>query len=127
MQTSIRILLLLTIVEAQWNIYYTDFISKNDLYIHCLHYKVLDDIVDYYKEHKMFSSPYQIISYCISREKEDPMMMIEGSISSKLKFVYMKERNINAQDLLSWSAPIDLIERYIDYLQTLNINSAFES
>jgi hypothetical protein len=69
MNIFIRILsffmLLLIIIEAQFNIYYTNFVSKTDMYYHCLHYKVLDDIVDYYKADEKFSSPYQIISYCI--------------------------------------------------------------
>ncbi len=52
--------------------------------------------------------------------------MMEGNIYSKLTFAEMNERNINAKDLLSWSAPIDLIERYESYLETPNTFSMFE-
>jgi hypothetical protein len=58
-------LLLSSTVEAQFNLYYTDFISDNDWYYNCLHYKVTDDIVKYGETEKDFQSPYQIIPYCI--------------------------------------------------------------
>jgi hypothetical protein len=51
-------------IDGQFNLYSTHFVSENDLYYDCLHYKVMNDIGNYDNMH-YFQRSYQIIKYCI--------------------------------------------------------------
>ena len=122
------LLLLFGNETEQFNFYMTDYRTQHDSFSHCLHYKVLDNIVDYYKTEEKFQSPYQIISYCfrpLSIEDIDHIdtPMTITNVLSSMTFEQMREKKITANDLLLWSASIDLIESYQSYLESLEEHS----
>ncbi|CAF0759856.1 unnamed protein product [Adineta steineri] len=65
----------------------------------------------------------QIVEYCIRTLSKEIIDINEKSISSKLTFDELKKNNITSTDLMQWSSPIDLIERYEYFLQ-MNTTSA---
>jgi hypothetical protein len=82
---------------------------------------VLDNIVEYNKIDEDFESPYQFIPYCIrpfTKGKEQ----VTGNISLQITFEELKQEKVNAQNLLLWGAPIDLVESYQNYLNKSNFS-----
>ncbi|CAF4054951.1 unnamed protein product, partial [Adineta steineri] len=68
----------------------------------------------------------QIIEYCIRTSmKETAIDSNKKSISSVLTFDELKKKSVTAKDLMEWSSPIDLIERYEYFLQ-MNKSSSNE-
>lgn len=112
--------------ETRFYFYTTHYLTENDSFSHCLYYKVLDNIVLYYRDHEKFQSPSQIIPYCFRpltmKEIENLAIIINNNILSSMAFEEMRKEKINAKDLLSWSAPIDLIENYQSYLESESIS-----
>ncbi|CAF1293771.1 unnamed protein product [Adineta ricciae] len=107
--------------ESQYHLYYTDSTCESDLYYDCLHYKVPDGV---FPPH-----PHQIIPYCIrpliTTEKQ-PSTNVTSHSSLSFRFETLKNLNVNTQDLLTWSAPVDLVERYQSYLDSSRLNSTAE-
>jgi hypothetical protein len=52
---------------------------------------------------------------------------MSNHVARTLRFEEMRNANIQAKDLLLWSAPIDLIERYQEYLEQSNELSSFQT
>ncbi|CAF1022911.1 unnamed protein product [Adineta steineri] len=50
----------------------------------------------------------------------DRLKNVSGDISDKHTFEQLKVNAVRVEDLLSWSAPMDLVERYQEYLATVN-------
>lgn len=73
-------------------------------------------------EESIFSPNFhQIIPYCIrpfNKTEEREVSLRRSGISSNFTFDVLKRKNVTIQDLLLWSAPIDLVERYQNYLDT---------
>ncbi|CAF3940064.1 unnamed protein product, partial [Adineta steineri] len=67
----------------------------------------------------------QIVEYCIRTLSKEIIDINEKSLSSKLTFDELKKNNITSTDLMQWSSPIDLIERYEYFLQ-MNTTSSTE-
>ena len=115
--------------RAQYHIHHTDLISHTDLYYDCLYYKVLDSFLPSNNSANMDTTVEQVIPYCIRplnvNERSD-LKITRDSISSNLTFDELKEKNITIQQLLSWLAPIDLIELYQTYLNTPTLALASE-
>ncbi|CAF1003630.1 unnamed protein product [Adineta steineri] len=119
--------LLLSKTQTQFNLYYTHYANDTNWYYDCLYYKALDPIVKLNVKTD-YRIPYQIIQYCIrptESQNKDHKTLINGSILSVFTFGELSKQNISTSDLLSWSAPVDLIERYEQYIATLN--SSLES
>ena len=101
--------------------YYMDQTDQHDLQYDCLYYRASDNIREQYKQMYTSKKPYQIIPYCIRPKvdienvKEDNLIDV-GDISSILTFASLREKQITTWDLLKWSAAIDLIEFYDEYL-----------
>lgn len=101
-------------LEQNYNLYNTDLMSTHFSH-HCFYYTI---IKQYTLDEKKYESR-QTIEYCIrpiSNEKKT--IMTNGSISSISTFDQLKRKNVSVRNLLDWSTPIDLIERYQYYLQT---------
>ena len=75
----------------------------------CLYYNVLD------KEHKVF----QIIQYCIRFQFNDSMID-NKNYHSWHTFNDLYQANITSHQLYDWSAPVDVIENYENYLENKN-------
>ena len=122
-------LLSVTVVEVQFHLYYTPSINETELYYDCLYYRVLDNAaVD--SVSKNLESPHQLILYCIrpgpNEERQRPSK-IKGNISSRFTFTDLSKERVTPQDLLSWSAPVDLVERYQEFLNTPNSSAASDA
>ncbi|CAF1246622.1 unnamed protein product [Rotaria sordida] len=109
------------LINCQLNLYDTDWKLRNSssifpLQFDCLHYLVLDNIVIY---DDTLNQPRQTIVYCQRpRDKNDlsPILSLNNIQGKKFTFEELQSLNTTIQQLLSWSTPIDLIERYQIYL-----------
>lgn len=103
-------------IIAQFYVYNTDVNNRNDWQHHCLFYYVLDDIVELDDPNTI---QHQIIPYC-ERPIERVVHRSKNSYigtNVSVTFKILKEQQVTSQRLLSWSAPIDLVERYQMYLE----------
>lgn len=82
-------------------------------YYDCLLYRVTNTIVAYGNQESR-----GIISYCMR-----PLLlnnfsgMKNGSVGVIIPFGHLRKKGVREVDLLSWSAPLDLVELYIQYLE----------
>ncbi len=106
---------------SQYHLYYTDLVSESNLYSHCLYYKVFENVYGYDENESFNLNLYQLIPYCI-RSFVNKTEEVNGNILSKFTFEQLQQQQAKTQDLLSWSAPVDLVERYQTYLNTLNVS-----
>ena len=103
---------------TQFYVYNTDVNDRNDWQHHCLFYYVLDNIVEV---EQPIPLQHQMIPYC-----ERPVeRLIHRSASSytgadvSIDFETLKKQQVTSEELFSWSAPVDLIERYQMYLENV--------
>ena len=87
-----------------FNLYYTDTELNNDDH-HCLYYFVPE-----------INLAYQFIEYCIRFSHNEEVLNYTDNDNS-FTFEDLYGKNITSQQLYEWSAPIDLIESYQDYLE----------
>ena len=101
-------------VSAQINLYFTDEIKGNtdNMFVqhHCFYY-----VVDGY------SSP-EIIPFCLS-EPASKWHIEKTNMDSISTFAQLNQKKITSEQLYSWSAPIDVIERYQFYLNQLSVEN----
>ncbi|CAF3725311.1 unnamed protein product [Rotaria sp. Silwood1] len=113
------------LINCQLNLYDTKWKLRNSssifpLQFDCLHYLVLDDIVIY---DDTLNQPRQTIVYCQRpRDENDfsPILSLDNIQGKKFAFEELRSLNTTIQQLLSWSASIDLIERYQIFLANDN-------
>ena len=113
----------LIISKSQYNLYYSDPISENDLHFDCLHYKVSDDIASHTVLGSFPRNSHQIIPYCMRPSittNSQHATILRSSSSFNIPFETLKNLNVTTKDLLSWVAPMDLAERYQSYLDSSN-------
>ncbi|CAF3228479.1 unnamed protein product [Rotaria sp. Silwood2] len=69
-------------------------------------------------------SIYQLISYCL-RPAEQSLINLSSIVTfdSNFTFSTLREKNISSEQLLSWSASIDLAERYQVFLNDISSSS----
>ena len=117
MFVTLRLNVMIWIICAQWtsanfNMYYTHpWVGNFDG--HCLSYTVLDDIVRL--ETSLFH--HQSILYCFRSSDQWTGNGENRSEFTLVAFKQLQMRGTTADQLLQWSAPIDLVERYAAYLQ----------
>ena len=106
-------ILILLVVRpmSQWpfNMYDTDQDSNDDG--HCLLYYAIDMGI---RGKILFRGVHQIIPYCL-RPSEEMQGIFNASLNNNttdavFNFDELREKNINSQLLLSWSAPIDVVD-----------------
>ena len=109
--------------EYQFNIYRTVSYEDGFCLLYYVHYD--DHFFDTYESKPTVS--HQIIPHCLRLLTED--FYDDGSmISSKYTFEELREKNISSQQLLSWSAAIELVEEYEIFLNNpSNISFSNES
>ena len=109
------------IPEQAFNMYNTD--MNDDHY--CLLYYVIDDIID--PDYDSFT--HEIIPYCL-RSSTGSIFIRNSSFNNtngnKYSFAELRKKNISSKMLLSWSAPIDLAERYQIFLSNISSESPSE-
>ncbi len=113
--------------DHQFNMYETEQnITVRHQYYDCLHYYVLNDMKLY--EYLSYILQHQIISYCMrpSNISDDKLLLVNQSLgldkNEALPFRDLLRRGVNSQQLLVWSASIDLVERYQIYLNNPSLS-----
>ena len=100
--------------QPLFNLYYTNLITNNkDTFQHdCL--RLIE--TSKYDDHGV-----QMMLFCLN-ENASMFGIEDDDETSKFTFVQLFEKNITAEQLFYWSTPIDIIEKYQDYLNTKNTN-----
>lgn len=113
--------LLMTSIRGYLNLYHTDrYNDPTSLQYDCLDYYVDDNIVSYKVIYDALA--HQLIAYCIRLDdqyKKPKKIVANISIHGyNYTFLYLKNESITGQQLLSWTATIELVERYEAYLMS---------
>jgi hypothetical protein len=101
------------LVDSRFYLYDSD--NSRDGDFDCLNYYARDDM-DAVVYSKPFTPSYQIISFCRRDNIEDHLISPVGSISS-LTFDELRQKNVSNIQLIEWSVPIDLVERYQAFIE----------
>ena len=116
-------LVTIQVMSERFNMYYTDRGGLPSSDHNCLSYTVLDDII-ILKDVPFFQ--HQSIPYCfrpiaeVTNGTENRTNLTTLGNHTKftvLDFKQLEMMKVHADHLLGWSAPIDLIERYVAYLR----------
>ncbi|CAF3844737.1 unnamed protein product [Adineta steineri] len=79
-------------------------------------YDCLYAVWDMDKNLSFISAPYipnyYLIPYCRRADNEELIYSIDETISTKINFTELRQKNITGEDLLNWFLPIDIIEEY---------------
>jgi hypothetical protein len=101
------------------NVYMTDRVSESQLQNNCFYYHVTNTIISY----ELPMRPgLEIIEYCL--RPLDKMPKRKYNFSSNITiwtFDKLREKQITSKQLYEWSASIDTIERYHDYLNNFSV------
>ena len=92
-----------------FNLYHTDHLI-NGLDRDCLYYHVTNDGI-----------VYQVLEYCI-RFQLNETILYNNNHHSSFTFEDLSKLNITSHQLYTWSASIDLIENYQNYLEKKNLS-----
>jgi hypothetical protein len=119
------IFLLSMVPTTALELYRTDRINKNAtlcqfIYYDCLLYHVSDTIVAYGSVGARGIIPYcmrPLAAKNISEERS-------GHVGEVILFEYLRKDGVREEDLLSWSAPVDLVEMYLAYVEKSDVFSS---
>ena len=124
LQVFLLILVHFTNIVCEFNLYDTDSSFKtNLLQSDCLNYYAYHEKIVYQELSDLVEEK---IPYCVRSTKNSNKLnrMTVSPFSTRLSFNQMRLSNISIHKLLSWSIPIEVIERYQIYLnepsKTLN-------
>ncbi|CAF1023211.1 unnamed protein product [Rotaria sp. Silwood1] len=100
-------------VHTQYSLYYSDIRQNSYLTFDCLYTQIIEGELNTYSSYIMNN---QLTSYCRrpdNDEKQDEISdMLEENIANKITFNELRKKGVTSEQLLSWSAPIDLVEQY---------------
>ncbi|CAF1626026.1 unnamed protein product, partial [Adineta ricciae] len=113
------------IPEYEMNMYNTDRHQNG----YCLLYYVPDFIFKGLFYVLPYKHAHKIIPYCL-RPLEDDILLVDDKFSNSNHFNYtfgeLRNQNISSLMLLSWSAPIELVEYYQMFLENVSQSSLCE-
>jgi hypothetical protein len=127
----IKVLLILSLLlwlpaNSQFHLYHTDrAASKPPLFFDCLYYRVHDDIKQYDIHSADFHPALQVIPYCLRPAYNDDGVKKEENDSENtsnartMGFNDLRRNGVTISNLLTWSASIDILELYHEYLHNL--------
>jgi hypothetical protein len=104
-------------VDSRYYLYDSDNSRVDDF--DCLNYYARDDIDDV-THYKQYIPGYQIIPFCRRDNVEDHLISPVGDFSS-FTFQELREKNLSNIQLIQWSVPMDLVERYQAFIEFENI------
>ncbi|CAF4253619.1 unnamed protein product [Rotaria sp. Silwood2] len=100
-------------VHTQYSLYYSDIRQSSYLTFDCLYTQLIEGELNEYSSYIMNN---QLTPYCRrpdNDEKEEEMSdILNENIANNITFKELSEQGITSEQLLNWSAPIDLAERY---------------
>ncbi|CAF2441824.1 unnamed protein product [Rotaria sp. Silwood2] len=109
-----------TLIYCQLNLYNTDrSMNDNSLQFDCLYYRVRYEKLAYQELSNVIDN---IIPYCFRPINQSELLTsdFENTHSRTFTFDELRFNNVTTQQLLSWSASIDLVEQYQFYLNEIN-------
>ncbi|CAF4741191.1 unnamed protein product, partial [Rotaria sp. Silwood2] len=100
-------------VHTQYSLYYSDIRQSSYLTFDCLYNQIIEGELDEYSSYIINN---QLTPYCRrpnydEKEEEISDILIEN-IANKITFKELSKLGVTSEQLLNWSAPIDLAERY---------------
>ncbi|CAM4828686.1 unnamed protein product [Rotaria magnacalcarata] len=108
------------LIHCQLNLYSTDrTMDDTSLQYDCLFYRVRHEKLAFQELSNIIDNT---IPYCFRPDNETEMFSSDLTNLSDRIFTFdeLRRHNITTQQLLSWSAPIDLVEQYQFYLDESN-------
>ncbi|UJR19278.1 hypothetical protein I4U23_022407 [Adineta vaga] len=108
--TYLFYVILLHSINALSDLYLYNTNEINTLQYHCFNLPIVEEISSI--------STFELISYCLNEQSFEFHIQPNG-YNSNYSFIELSKRNITSDDLYSWFAPIDIIERYQSYLDEL--------
>ncbi|UJR19325.1 hypothetical protein I4U23_022454 [Adineta vaga] len=100
-----------------YNLYNTDMIT-NDFDHDCFYSTIFKSVNIHERSYRI----QQNVEYCIRTTETIVIDINEQAISSILTFDELKKRNITSADLMRWSSPIDIVERYEYFYKQMNLH-----
>ena len=109
----INLLVSFLILDARYSLYHSDSRQESNSAFDCL-YAYLVDCVD--DENIPFMINYNLIPYCrrLDQNEEQERFADHSSenVKNTIKFTELYQQGITSTQLLEWSAPLDVAERY---------------
>ena len=103
-----------------FNVYMSDQLSELQLQNHCFYYHVTNAMIANMPPMKPI---LEIIEYCLRPENTTSIENFHNSSNQTIwTFDKLYKQQISSEKLYAWSAPIDTIERYQDYLNDPSTN-----
>ncbi|CAF4978062.1 unnamed protein product, partial [Rotaria sp. Silwood1] len=102
-----------------------ELINDNILQFDCLYYRVSKEKLAYQELSNVIN---ELIPYCFRpiNRNESLFRNFINTEDQKLTFEELRIYNISTKDLLSWSTPIDLVEKYQLYLDEIDLSLSNE-
>ncbi|CAF2543175.1 unnamed protein product [Rotaria sp. Silwood2] len=100
-------------VHTQYSLYYSDIRPSSYLTFDCLYTQLTESQLNEYSTYIRIN---QLTPYCRrpdNNEKEEEISdTLNENVANKITFKELSEQGVTSEQLLKWSAPIDLAERY---------------
>lgn len=109
--------------NLHYHVYHSDRVRTSNMYYDCLLFnEAHKPLKGIYHENK--SRPYQIIPFCIRPLDQFTETFISNTIQvthgTSITFETLRNQNYTSKDLYLSSVPIDVIERYQEFLESSN-------
>ncbi|CAF3057943.1 unnamed protein product [Rotaria sp. Silwood2] len=100
-------------VYNQYSLYYSNIRPSSYLIFDCLYIQLIEDELNEYSSYIMNN---QLTPYCrrpdYDENEEEISDILTENIANKITFKELSKQGVTSEQLLNWSAPIDLVERY---------------
>ncbi|CAM2709396.1 unnamed protein product [Rotaria socialis] len=113
-------------MNCQLILYDTDVIvDENILESNCLYYRINTEKLAYQELSNIID---EMIPYCLRPMNISKILFrnLTNTNSQNLTFEELRVSNVSTQELLAWSAPIDLVEKYQVYLNDIDLSLSNE-
>lgn len=111
-------LALLVRLEARYSFYQSIDGQGSNSTFDCLYAVVFDSVTDY---NLMYKINYNLIPYCRrldpNKQHQESFVNSYENIQNNITFAELYRNGVTSAQLLDWSAPIDIVERYEQYGQ----------
>ncbi|CAF4817089.1 unnamed protein product, partial [Rotaria magnacalcarata] len=113
-------------MNCQLILYDTDVIvDENILEFNCLYYRINTEKLAYQELSNIID---EMIPYCLRPMNISKILFrnFTNTNSQNLTFEELRVSNVSTQELLAWSTPIDLVEKYQVYLNDIDLSLSNE-
>jgi hypothetical protein len=104
---------LLNVLNSRYSVYYSDIRQDSYLIFDCLYAQFIEHETD---PHVPYIRINQLTPYCRRPDNDEEQEVIsdilDKNVVNKISFDELREQGVTSEQLLNWSVPIDLAERY---------------